>query len=222
MVCRPEKVLKAFTKTEVEPHETKTVKIKLSRDSFEYFSTKLNKFVIEKGRYKILVASSSKDIRLHKTLVMNVKEEKEVNYKKLLPSYYIGRPDLATDEEVKALFDNKLSDYKVKDSSDYDPFATLSDTYKFSAIKRQIENITDKIAPERNVYVQMGMDTAGNFPISRISEISRGAFNKDAAKSFYKIFSENNNKLKNYKSLAVNTIKSLPTAMMSLYYKDKK
>lgn len=221
MVCRPEKVLKAFTKTEVEPHETKTVKIKLSRDSFEYFSTKLNKFVIEKGRYKILVASSSKDIRLQKTLVMNVKEEKEVNHKKLLPSYYMGRPDLASDEEVQVLFDNKLSDYKVKDSSDYDPFTTLSDTYKFSAIKRQIENITDKIAPERNVYVQMGMDSAGNFPVSRIAEISRGALNKDAAKSFYKIFSENN-KLKNYKSLAVNTIKSLTTAIMSLYYKDKK
>ena len=119
------------------------------------------------------------------------------------------------------MFDNKLSDYKVKDSSDYDPFTTLSDTYKFSAIKRQIENITDKIAPERNVYVQMGMDSAGNFPVSRIAEISRGALNKDAAKSFYKIFSENN-KLKNYKSLAVNTIKSLPTAIMSLYYKDKK
>lgn len=138
-----------------------------------------------------------------------------------MPSYYIGRPDLASDEEVQILFDNKLSDYKVKDSSDYDPFTTLSDTYKFSAIKRQIENITDKIAPERNVYVQMGMDSAGNFPVSRIAEISRGALNKDAAKSFYKIFSENN-KLKNYKSLAVNTIKSLPTAIMSLYYKDKK
>lgn len=220
-VCRPDKVLKAFAKTQIEPHETKTVKMKLSRDSFEYFNTKLNKFVIEKGRYKILVASSSKDIRLHKTLVMNVKEEKEATYNKLLPSYYIGRPDLATDKEVQALFDDKLNDYKVKDSSEYDQFTTLSDTYKFNAIKRKIQNVTNKIAPDHNVYVQMCLDSAGYFPISRMSEITRGALNKDAAQSIYKIFAENN-KLKNYKSLAINTVKALPTKMMSLYYKNKK
>ena len=220
-VCRPDKVLKAFAKTQIEPHETKTVKMKLSRDSFEYFSTKLNKFVIEKGRYKILVASSSKDIRLHKTLVMNVKEEKETTYNKLLPSYYIGRPDLATDKEIQALFDDKLNDYKVKDSSEYDQFTTLSDTYKFNAIKRKIQNVTNKIAPDRNVYVQMGLDSAGSFPISRMGELSRGALNKDAAQSIYKIFAENN-KLKNYKSFAINTVKALSTKMMSLYYKNKK
>lgn len=63
-VERPEKELKAFAKIFLQPGESKEVELKLSEDAFQYYDEKNKRFVLEPGKFTILVGSSSRDIRL--------------------------------------------------------------------------------------------------------------------------------------------------------------
>jgi len=68
--ARPEKELKAFTKVELQPGQTKTVSFTLDREAFWYFETAINTWNVEPGDFEILVGASSRDIRLSKTITV--------------------------------------------------------------------------------------------------------------------------------------------------------
>jgi len=61
---RPEKELKGFQKVFLNPGETKTVTVNLTKEAFQYYNDMLQKWVLEKGDFTLLVGSSSRDIRL--------------------------------------------------------------------------------------------------------------------------------------------------------------
>jgi beta-glucosidase len=63
-VARPEKELKAFTKVELAPKQTRTVTFTLDREAFWYFDVTTNTWATEPGDFEILVGASSRDIRL--------------------------------------------------------------------------------------------------------------------------------------------------------------
>lgn len=62
-VLRPEKELKDFCKIELEPGETGTVSFLLDKRSFAYFNTDIMDWAVTSGKYKIMLGSSSRDIR---------------------------------------------------------------------------------------------------------------------------------------------------------------
>jgi len=61
---RPEKELKGFTKIFLQPGEKKTATISLDRAAFSFYDPNRSGWVAEKGDFRILVGSSSRDIRL--------------------------------------------------------------------------------------------------------------------------------------------------------------
>jgi beta-glucosidase len=63
-VSRPLKELKGFKKVLLQPGEKQKISIKLDPSAFAYYSPDKKGWVAEKGGYKILVGSSSRDIRL--------------------------------------------------------------------------------------------------------------------------------------------------------------
>lgn len=63
-VERPEKELKAFKKVFLEPGETQEVVLTLNEDAFQYYDETKRKWVLEAGKFSVIVGSSSKDIRL--------------------------------------------------------------------------------------------------------------------------------------------------------------
>ena len=63
-VARPEKELKAFTKVELDPGQTKTLTFSLDREAFWYFDVVKNTWATEPGDFEILVGSSSRNIHL--------------------------------------------------------------------------------------------------------------------------------------------------------------
>ncbi|HEX9387044.1 MAG TPA: fibronectin type III-like domain-contianing protein, partial [Anaerolineales bacterium] len=69
-VARPEKELKAFTKVELEPGQTKTLTFTLDREALWYFNVVKNTWATEPGDFEILVGSSSRDIRLTETFTL--------------------------------------------------------------------------------------------------------------------------------------------------------
>jgi beta-glucosidase len=65
---RPTKELKAFTKVSLAPGENQTVEFLLSEDAFQYYDDTQGQWVLEPGAFKILVGSSSRDIRLEEKM----------------------------------------------------------------------------------------------------------------------------------------------------------
>lgn len=63
VVSRPPRELKAFDKIELEPGETKKVTFHLEKRAFAYWDIDVHDWVAEPGRYQILAAASSRDIR---------------------------------------------------------------------------------------------------------------------------------------------------------------
>lgn len=61
---RPEKELKGFTKVVLEPGKSKQVTVSLSPDAFKYYNEDKKEWVLEPGKFQILVGSSSRDIKL--------------------------------------------------------------------------------------------------------------------------------------------------------------
>jgi hypothetical protein len=67
-VSRPFKELKDFAKVYLEPGETKTVTMILDDIAFSYYSTARNSFVIDSGKYEVIIGASSRDKRLWNTI----------------------------------------------------------------------------------------------------------------------------------------------------------
>jgi beta-glucosidase len=63
LVFRAQKELKAFTKIMIEPSKAANVSINIKVSDLAYYNDNLKKWVVEKGEYKIMAASSSKYIR---------------------------------------------------------------------------------------------------------------------------------------------------------------
>lgn len=63
-LVRPEKELKAFTKVNLQPGESKTVTLTLTRQSLAYYDPSAPGWVAEAGAFEVLVGASSADIRL--------------------------------------------------------------------------------------------------------------------------------------------------------------
>jgi beta-glucosidase len=63
-VFRPLKELKGFKKVFLKPGEKQKVSVTLDQGAFAYYDVDKKGWVAEKGEYKILVGSSSRDIRL--------------------------------------------------------------------------------------------------------------------------------------------------------------
>jgi beta-glucosidase len=78
-VQRPVKELKAFDKIELEPGESKDVSFTLNKRDFSYYSKVYSRWLVESGKFEILVGSSSRDIRLKGSL--NLSNTEKLNYK---------------------------------------------------------------------------------------------------------------------------------------------
>jgi beta-glucosidase len=62
-VLKPEKELKAFRKIMLAPGKTAAMALNINVNDLAYFNAEKHKWVVEPGEYKLLAASSSKDIK---------------------------------------------------------------------------------------------------------------------------------------------------------------
>lgn len=74
-VSRPIKELKAFEKTELLPGEEKTLSFELDERAFAFYNVVLKKWYVESGEFEISIGSSSRDIRLQKTVCIEKEDE---------------------------------------------------------------------------------------------------------------------------------------------------
>lgn len=106
---RAPRELKGFEKVYLEPGETKQVTVELDERAFTYYSTKINKWYLEPGKYEIYVGASSRDIRLFGEIEFENETDIEPEFtKEDLPSYFDGDPAKVGSDEFEKLYGEKL------------------------------------------------------------------------------------------------------------------
>jgi beta-glucosidase len=69
-LVRPVKELKGFAKVELQPGQTKTVKIALDFRAFAFYHPAYRRWIAEDGQFDILIGASSADIRFTETVTL--------------------------------------------------------------------------------------------------------------------------------------------------------
>ena len=64
---KPVKELKGYERITLEPGQSKTVKLTLTPEDLSLYDRDLN-FIVEPGKFSVMVGSSSKDIRVEMSL----------------------------------------------------------------------------------------------------------------------------------------------------------
>ncbi len=66
-VIVPEKELKRFKKIKLVPNESKVIKLNIKAEDLAFFDERQDSWIVEEGKFEILIGSSSQDIRLKET-----------------------------------------------------------------------------------------------------------------------------------------------------------
>lgn len=108
-VFKAVKELKGFVKVPLDFGEEKEVSFNLSENDFAYYNIELKKWVIESGKYTILIGKSSADIALSGSVdITNSKKIFSPYSCSLLPDYYSPSLKRISDKEFIQLYGNKL------------------------------------------------------------------------------------------------------------------
>jgi beta-glucosidase len=129
-VVRPEKELKAFTKVALEPGEEKLVSFGLEKRDFAYYDILSHDWVVNPGKFDILVGGSSQDLQLKQTIEVEATKQDcasltrdsllnefrdhpkgKAFYPQLAEAFGLGNPD-EMDIAVRAFLDD-MPVYKV-------------------------------------------------------------------------------------------------------------
>ncbi len=176
-VFRPKKELKGFKKVFLKAGESKTVTIPFDDKTFRYWNVKTDKWEVEGGSYRILIGSSSSDLR--QEAVISIKGTTTVlPYEgKKMTAYETGEITNVSDEEFENLLGYAIPDGTwAKTLSANDSLGQMS--YAKNGLARFIGNfLANKIkkneesgdAPDLNTLFQY------NMPFRAIAKMTGGA-----------------------------------------------
>lgn len=89
VIFKAKKELKAFTKVELQPGETKTVTFNLDSTAFDYWNVKVHDFAVEAGTYTVSVCKDVNTVVLSDTIELAGTPDVEVqDYSSVAPEYY--------------------------------------------------------------------------------------------------------------------------------------
>jgi len=125
VIHRPEKELKGFKKVFLLPKETVEITIPFDEYTFRYYDVSKKSFSIEKGEYRILIGSSSRDIRLSGTLFVQGTDPKSDD-RQLLSKYFTGDVNKISKSEFETLYGRSLPNPKWDRSRDLELNDSLS------------------------------------------------------------------------------------------------
>ena len=199
-IYRPEKELRGFAKTFLEPGEEKEVKITLSKRAFAYFNVNINDWHVESGDFKILVGASSRDIKLEDTVnVASTAEDVTVpDYREVAPEYYTANVQNVSDEAFTAVLGHEIPS-PVRGN---EPFTLLDSLERTkgskwgSIINTVIDKALNAVFKESNSTVDMVKAMALQIPIRNFITMSSGVFTEEMADGLLMILNDDQSTLK--------------------------
>lgn len=144
-VTRAPKELKGFDKVALAPGESKTVSIELDAAAFRYWNDETHAWTIKPGQFKVLVGSSSRDIRLQGAVNLLAAKKKTAS----------------CDQELKALKKQKQNlTAKLREFSNADWFTEINEKLHIAPegsvapaadCEKELAELKESLANMRNV-----------------------------------------------------------------------
>ena len=187
-VFRPEKELKGFAKVFLKPGETKTVTVAFNDMTFRYWNVEDEAWAVEGGIYKILVGSSSADIRLAADLsVAGVGSGNPYDRKKV-PAYYSGDITRVPDGQFETILGRPIPDGSwTRDLTENDAICQLKNSKSwlcrrvYGVLERKKKKAEAAGKPDLNVLFIY------NMPFRAIGKMTGGAVSQEMVEGMVKV-----------------------------------
>ena len=173
-VFRPVKVLKGFTKVQLEAGESKTVTIPLDDKAFRYWNVKTDRWEVEGGSYQLLVGASNADIHLTAAVTVAGTGAPDPYAGKNLEHYRTAQVQNVPDAEFEALLGHAIPENKVRIDRNMtlgemghgrSPIGWLAAAVLGALLRRSIK----KGKPDLNILFQY------NMPLRALAKMTNGA-----------------------------------------------
>jgi beta-glucosidase len=136
---RPIKELKGFEKVDLAAGESKTVSIELSYRDFAYYDPEFGEWVVDPGKYEILVGASSSDIRLRASVEMKTTTERHVRV--LMDTIHA---EIFRDEKATAMYFDWLAERGIIERDKINDGMKNGLSKSFVGLYNTLANHTDK------------------------------------------------------------------------------
>lgn len=199
-IFKAEKELKGFTKVNLRPGESRDIKIKIDTKAFEYYNPETKKWNIEEGIYDILVASSSKDIRLKDEIQVKSNDQKiQKDYPEV---YYSGNVHEITDNDYEIILGHKIPprELDLKNITEENTIEQVRKTLIGGAIYYYQKNIVMKrLLKEQNTNKATKVMMDLQKPLKKYYEKKNGKYTEEQVKGFIDML--NGHWIKGYKRI---------------------
>ncbi len=185
-IYRPAKELKGFKKVFLKAGEEKEVSITLDKRAFAYYNVKLGDWHVESGEFKILVGSSSRDIKLEASVNVESTVEAEIpNYKETAPSYYGANIMNVPANEFEAVYGKELPPSTRDKNAPFTILNTIEDA-KDGKWGGRLNRLLTKILGEGTMMCGVALQ----LPIKNFISMSFGLFSPEMAEGLIIILHE--------------------------------
>ncbi|MGN0525021.1 glycoside hydrolase family 3 C-terminal domain-containing protein, partial [Eubacterium sp.] len=97
-IYRPVKELKGYKKVFLDAGEEKEVSVELSKRAFAFYNVKIGDWCVESGDFDIMVAASSRDVKLTATVNVEAPACEIPDYRTTAPAYYNNVAGITRDD----------------------------------------------------------------------------------------------------------------------------
>ena len=190
-VFHPEQELKGFTKTYLEPGESKQVVIFLDDKAFRYFNARTGRWETAGGTYRIRVGASSRDIRLTGDLEITGTGAPAPYDPAVLPSYFSGQAAQVGDREFTALLGRPIPESRWDRTAPL----TLNDTFTqlqyakgwagrqvYRVLKSQVDRAEAAGKPDLDALFRL------NMPFRGVAKMMGGMVDMDMVRALVTMF----------------------------------
>lgn len=188
---KTQKELKEFIKVCLKPGEEKELSVTLEPRAFMFYNTKIGNWDGENGEYKIMVGSSSRDIRLEKTILMSGFSNDKLDLKKDLPSYYRAEIHTVPNEEFERLLGFPIPETNFPSDMKFTIYNTFADA-SYTKLGRFIEKMIRLTLEHSDIgslgNVEMMVCCALESSVLNAAAMSQGALSEDMAKAIVDLF----------------------------------
>ena len=187
-VFRPEKELKGFAKVFLKAGETKTVTVAFNDMTFRYWNVEDEAWAVEGGVYKVLVGSSSADIRLAADMsVAGVGSGNPYDRKKV-PAYYSGDITRVPDGQFETILGRPIPDGSwTRELTENDAICQLKNSKSW--LCRRVYGVLEgkKKKAEAAGKPDLNVLFIYNMPFRAIGKMTGGAVSQEMVQGMVKV-----------------------------------
>lgn len=181
-IYRPVKELKGYKKVFLNAGEEKEVSVELSKRAFAFYNVKIGDWCVESGDFDIMVAASSRDVKLTATVNVEAPACEIPDYRTTAPAYYNNVAGITRDD-FAAVY-GELPNPQIDTTKKIDKYCCLNDA-RHTKWGGKLCNLINKVmvnfGSAENGDGKMLAAMATQIPIRNFVQMSMGAFSEQQA-----------------------------------------